>query len=137
VFDIFTENTYPNYNVLIIQYLLSHLYNTNQISEINNLYDSIIENVIAKKCDDSPFLIIINDIDHRGGRDYFWPLYEKIKNAGYQTNVSAKCFKPELYLRDSSQYDSDVNKFVIEEDIKDFYKCAISCTSAQLIIEVR
>lgn len=139
VFDVLTLDTpRSNFNVIIIQYLLSHLYNTDQIDEIESLYEALISNVIAHKRDDSPLLIVINDIDSRNkGRDHFWPFLQKVKEAGYNGNVGAKCFKPECYLEESTQHDYDINKFSIPDNIKDDYKCAIECTSAQLIIEVR
>lgn len=139
VFDILLKDKQrPNYNVLIMEYLLSHLYNTSQISYINDLYSSIIDNVIAYKRSDSPFLIIINDIDGQNkGRDYFWSLQEEIEDAGYHCNVIARCFKPSLYLKGAERYPYDYNKFSIPAPIKEVYKCAIRCESAQLIIEVR
>ncbi|NLB77480.1 MAG: hypothetical protein GX796_01155 [Clostridiaceae bacterium] len=139
VFDVLTKNkARRNFNVVIMQYLLSHLYNTCQISDIDDLYDNLIKYVLKYRHDDSPFLIIINDIDCRyKGRDHFWPLQQKIKRAGYHGNVTAKCFKPNVYLEGAERYFSDVNKFSIPDPIKEYYNCAIRCESAQLIIEVR
>ena len=119
-------------------YAIDDLYNNDQIDEVEALYEALISNVIAYKRDDSPQLIVINDIDSRNkGRDHFWPFQQKIKGAGYHRNVLAKCFKPECYLEESTQHDYDTNKFFIPDNTKDDYKCAIKCTSAQLIIEVR
>ena len=139
VFDVLLKGKpRRNYNVLVMEYLLSHLYNTQQISDINDLYDRIIDNVIAYKRNDSPFLIIINDIDsHHKGRNYFWPFQKKLKAAGYHGTVLARCFKQKVYLQGAEKYPHDYNMFSIPDHIKDSYKCAIECTSAQLIIEVR
>ena len=139
VFYVLLKNkSRSNYNVIIIQYLISHLYNTKQIYAIDKLLDGLIDNVLKYKRNDSPLLIIINDIDSNNkGRDCFWPFCNKVMNAGYQVNAIAKCFKPELHLKDATQYPYPHNKFSIPDDIKDYYKCAIECTSAQLIIEVR
>jgi len=125
-------------NIITMQYLLSHLYNTMQTSEINDLYDALIDNVLKYRCDDSPFLIIINDIDScYKGRNYFWPLYDKIRAACYRGRAYAMCFKKDINLEHAQQYPSSTNKFSIPNTICKHYKCAIECSSAQLIIEIR
>lgn len=65
IFDVFSAGK-PNsrqYNVVIIQYLLSHLYNTGQADKTLQLFESIIRNILARRLPNSPFLIIITDVD--------------------------------------------------------------------------
>lgn len=85
IFDLIDRNEeFTGYNVLIIQYLISHLYNTNQIEQIDDLFEFIVNNILSDRKDDSPFLIIINDIDSRyKGRNYFWHLIDYIEKSGY------------------------------------------------------
>lgn len=64
VFDIFNSGCEFNkgYNILVIQYLVSHLYNTQQSVRIQELYDYIAHSIIPHRISYSPFLIIINDL---------------------------------------------------------------------------
>ncbi len=126
------------YNILVLQYFISHLYNTEQISQINSLYEAIIEKVVQHRFQDSPFLVIINDLDSRNkGRDYFWPFYKKLMAAGCNVNATAKRFGSDAYLENSTQYPQKANKYTILDDFRSRYNCALECTSAQLILELR
>lgn len=84
-----------NYNVLIIQYLLSHLYNTNQACYIDVLFKEIINNVLHQRALGSPFLIIITDIDsvNKGRNKWYW-LLDKLEDAGYHGCALARSFYP-------------------------------------------
>lgn len=70
-----------NYNVVIIEYLISYLYLCDS-SVVSNLFDDFIEYVISNKPQDSPMLIIINDVDSiNTGRDTFMRLASKLEQA--------------------------------------------------------
>lgn len=85
IFDVFAEGKprHQQYNIVIIQYLLSHLYNTGQVHKMECLFDYIIGNVLSKRLMNSPFLIIITDIDSiNKGRNNWYLLLDKLENAG-------------------------------------------------------
>lgn len=70
-----------NYNVVIIEYLISYFYSCDS-SVVSNLFDDFIEYVISNKPQDSPMLIIINDVDSiNTGRDTFMRLASKLEQA--------------------------------------------------------
>lgn len=97
IFDVFAEGKPKrrNYNVLVIQYLLSHLYNTRQDNLIDDLFDAIIENVLPRYVPGSPFLIIITDIDSMNkGRNTWYRLLDKLEDAGCYGHAIAKSAFP-------------------------------------------
>lgn len=86
IFDVFSEGKPHNqqYNIVVIQYLLSHLYNIGQAHQIGILFDYIISNILMRRLDKSPFLIIITDIDSMNkGRNTWRAFLDKLENAGY------------------------------------------------------
>lgn len=86
IFDVFADGKpqHIRYNIVIIQYLLSHLFNTGQSDRIGELFDCIIRSLLAYRRSDSPFLIIITDIDSRNkGRNTWYTLLDKLEDAGY------------------------------------------------------
>ena len=92
IFDVFSENNVPqkSFNVIFIQYLISHLYNTQQVDSIYELYEGLIDLVVSQKPDDSPFLIVINDIDsYNKGRSYFHQFLDYLEDAGYSGQAIA------------------------------------------------
>ena len=103
------------------------------------LFSELIEVVLSNRLRNSPFLFIINDIDHYGVRPLFDILLNKLNNEGYRFSYQKGHFKyrGSDYNDGSVQYYSDQNKFLIPDEIKDEFNCAINCTSAQLIVEVQ
>lgn len=127
------------YNVIVLEYLISHLPSENRAELVVELFEGLIDKVISARSPESPILIIINDIDHYSVRDLFSSIVEIIKNAGYHGTLDKKHFplRNKDYGDGSERYASSANKFFVPENIKDDYNCAIECTSAQLIIELR
>lgn len=83
------------YNVVVIQYLLSHLYNTEQENQTIQLFRGIINNIIARRLPNSPFLIIITDIDSRfKGRGDWYRFLDILEDAGYHGHAYAKSAFP-------------------------------------------
>lgn len=92
IFEVISENNVPqnSFNVIFIQYLISHLYNTNQVDLIDELYQGLIDLVVSQKPNDSPFLIVINDIDSwNKGRSYFHKFLDYLEDAGYSGRAVA------------------------------------------------
>ena len=86
IFDVFSDRTptIQQYNVVIIQYLLSHLYNTGQADKTLLLFESIIRNILARRLLNSPFLIIITDVDSMNkGRCNWYAFLNMLEDAGY------------------------------------------------------
>lgn len=97
IFDVFSDGIPQNrqYNVVVIQYLLSHLYNTGQEMQMMQLFDAIINCLLAQRIPDSPFLIIITDVDSiNKGRSEWYNLLDKLENAGYHGIAYARSVFP-------------------------------------------
>lgn len=73
-----------SYNVIVIQYLLSHLFNTGQEKQTSWLFQELINQIIASRMGNSPFLIIITDVDsmHKGRKRWFTFL-DMLEDAGF------------------------------------------------------
>ena len=81
VFELLNESTVSDANIVVISYLLSYLYNTNQISAIDTLAKRIASRVVMKK--DMPLLLIINDVNsYKRGRDFFSNFENAIRRCG-------------------------------------------------------
>nr|WP_297936152.1 hypothetical protein [uncultured Blautia sp.] len=81
--DVVTEDfSISDANVVILQYVISHFYNTGQIYEIQGFFVKLVDTIISRKQAGVPMVILINDVNsvHRG-RDYFSDLVEKLKDA--------------------------------------------------------
>lgn len=133
-FDILQED-FMGGNVVVIQFLISHLYNTGQIGEIGRLYDLLIQNVLEHRRSGTPFLFIFNDIDTMNkGRDKFYPFLDKLEAAGYTGVAYAFSAHPTGDLgrnRFSHRKDSD------EYGNISYHYLSCPCNkSAMLIIEV-
>lgn len=125
-----------SFNVIIIEYLISYLYSQDSTVVID-LFDNLIEHVIRNKPQDSPILIIINDVDNYDlGRGVFDGFSSKLKTKGYDIKVKKYRFNNSSYYNGSILHDSNNNHFDIPISIKSEYCVAIKCTSAQLIIEI-
>lgn len=141
IFDVLSDGkpAVRHYNVIVLEYLLSHFPPDNRGDLASVLFGQLIEVVLSNRLSNSPFLFIINDIDHYGVRPLFDILLNKLNDEGYRFTYQKVHFKCRNYdCNDGSvQYFSDQNKFQIPDEIKDEFNCAINCTSAQLIVEVQ
>ena len=129
-----------HYNVIVLEYLLSHFPPEERAVLANTLFDGLIHNVLPNRLAGSPFLFLINDIDHSEVTIYFDKLLRKLYDNGYTVSLcTRKHFKKRDfdYCDGSVQYPCDKNIFSIPDLIKDKFDCAIKCTSAQLIVEVQ
>lgn len=138
IFDVFAEGKpqHRRYNIVIIQYLLSHLYNTGQSSRIQKLFDCIIENLLANRYIDSPFLIIITDIDYWDkGRNTWYTLLDKLEDAGYYGTAYAHSAYPTGDLG-AQRWSSHKTSPVFNHIEYIYYENASKQDGAQLIIEL-
>ena len=78
-----TSYDWHNYNVIVVQYLISHLYNTGQSHRIRELYDGFVK-IVSQGLSHYPFLIVINDIDsYNKGRNLFHIFLNMLEDAGF------------------------------------------------------
>ena len=133
-----STHIYTDYNVIIIEYLISFLYPDVGVAGISNFFDNIIESIVSHKRNDTPMLIIINDVDScNTGRDTFKLLVDKLTALNYTIiNYKRKRFYSTCHYSNSEQYLTDANCYEIYDDFQEKYCVAKYCTSAQLIIEV-
>lgn len=127
------------YNIVVMEYLISHFPESIRSTLAQNLFKGVIEQIIVNRTKDSPFLIIINDIDHYSVRSCFDVLLEMLTECGFRFQFAKLHFgnQKEDYNDGSRQYASRDNKFHIPDAIKEHFNCAIACNSAQLIVEIR
>lgn len=128
-----------HYNVVVIQYLLSHLYNTNQEHLTFDLFQGIIDNIISNRSQDSPFLIIITDVDScNKGRNRWYNFLDMLEDAGFCGNAYARSAFPNgdlgaerwtnYYHRQSPSFQKISYQYVQNQSDHD---------GAQLVIELR
>ena len=142
VFKCFNGRVISNTNIVIISYLISYLYNTNQIKTIDRFIDIFTQNIIKKKGDGKKLLLIINDVNScYRGRDYFKDFTDKIE----QKNLSIitkkyKYFDPgnlNIKQKIGTPYSNFECRFNVPYEIKNKYHTDVSCKQTiQLIVEV-
>ena len=141
VFQFFQNNNVVDINVVVISYLISYLYNTNQISLINSLADFLANQVIAKK--NTHCLLIINDVNsNRRGRNYFTAFADAIRRAGLTIDKSEYKYFDNGKLNEAQKLGSpyDVNRlpFNVPYDIQNnYHACTSGNSTVQLLVEVK
>ena len=127
-------------NVIVLQYIISHFYNTGQISEINEFFDKLVEKIIKYGQEGKPFVILINDVNsNRRGRDYFKIIIEKLNRIKSRIINSERYYFDYNIQNDSQRYGTkhESNDILFEIPTKfDYYQPWKKCSSAQLLIEV-
>ena len=142
VFDRFQERGINDTSVIVISYLISYLYNTNQIVQIDSLVHDIAERIINKKGDGHPLLLIINDVNsNRRGRNYFAYFENAISQAGLSIANKKYRYFDTGYLNDFQKvgepYPEYCDFFDIPADIQAHYHAQTGIQSTiQLLLEV-
>lgn len=140
IFDVLAEGKprMRQYNIVVLEYLISSLQDSNREAAIDRLFDGLIANVFSNRLPGSPFLFIINDIDHYSVTDYYDKLLDKLARTGVEGSYTKQHFyeRASDYGDGSMKIENAKNVFQIPDDIKKDFNCAISCTSAQLIVEI-
>ena len=138
IFDVFAKGIpqHRQYNIVIIQYLLSHLYNTGQSGQIEELFDCIIGNILGNRYKHSPFLIIISDIDFwEKGRNTWYTLLDKLEDAGYYGTAYAHSAYPAGDLG-AERWSNHKASPVFNNIHYNYYENDSKYVGAQLIIEL-
>ena len=138
----FNESTIKSANILIMQYLISHFYNTGQIQQIREFFDNLIEHVVLRRDSEEPFIIIINDVNSNNrGRDFFAELIPKLQQKGLRGTYSQLHFDYCGINDYQRKYGvAHKNKSVVFQASPEIQvgfdpRCS-ECRSAQLLIEV-
>lgn len=142
VFKCFNQHAVGDTNVIVISYLISYLYNTQQIGIIDSFLDDLVRNIIQKKKKDQKLLLIINDVNsNRRGRNYFVRFKQKIE--AYKLSVIRCTYKyfdtGDLYdvQKVGTPYSVFQSVFPIPEDIQLKYHADNHCKkTVQLLLEV-
>lgn len=141
VFQFFQNNSVKYINIIVISYLFSYLYNTNQTSLINSLADLLAKQVIAEK--NTHCLLIINDVNsNRRGRNYFADFENSIRRAGLAIVKSEYKYFDNGRLNDAqklgSPYDANRLAFDVPYDIQNnYHACTSGNSTVQLLVEVK
>ena len=126
-------------NVVVLQYVISHFYNTGQIGEIENFFEKLVQNIIVHKEQGKPLVVLINDVNSNNrGRELFKKLVEKLKDAGLEETSQGYYFDYNIqneYQRYGIKHESKDVLYKIPKDF-DVYEPWEVCSSAQLLIEV-
>lgn len=128
-YDNHNSVVYRCYNMVVLEYLISHFPLEKRDIMTEKLFDGLIQYILPHRVSNSPFLIIINDIDHITVIKYFDRLIHKLQNSRYQFTVFTHFFNRGKEI--------NRNRFEIPSSIKQVFNCAVKCTSAQMIVEVR
>lgn len=137
--DFFDRETIEDANVIVIQYLISHLYNTNQISKIYQFYENLISNLIVHRESQNPFVILINDVNScYRGRDYFEELYALLEENELDGNCRRFYFDYRIQNEHQRYGERHVSNEILYDipDGFDMYQPWRQCSSAQLLIEI-
>lgn len=138
-FDLFKRKKASSQNILVLQYVISHLYNTEQITKLHQLYNDLISNIVLYKESGKPFVILINDVNsNRRGRDYFEMLCKKLTEANLHGCYSKYYFDYNIICdlqRFGTKHESTNILYSIPPAFKK-YQPWMECSSAQMIIEI-
>ncbi len=141
-YDVVTDDiTINGANVVILQYIISHFYNTGQISQINEFFEKLIEEIVRHKQEDTPFVILINDVNSNNrGRDCFSDLVAKLKQANFHGIQKGFYFNYRIqndFQKYGNKHASYQTFFEIPQEYESVYSPWHYCSSAQLLIEVQ
>lgn len=137
--DYFGKQTVKDANVIVIQYFISHLYNTNQITKINQFYDNLISNLINHRESKNPFVILINDVNScNRGRDFFKDLCKRLIKNGLKGTFKRFYFDYNIKSESQRYGERHVSTKILYDIPKGFniYQPWDQCSSAQLLIEI-
>lgn len=140
VLTYFDENKIKRCNVIVIQYLISFFFDSVGSAGLRSWFSQLAESIVSNKPQNSPLLIIINDVDSvNTGRDAFPLFVEEIEKVGLEISYEKRRrFKEHNYYARSLRYGSNRNMFErnIPNNFLHDYCVAKYCESAQLILEV-
>lgn len=133
------EYNISNANVIVLQYVISHFYNTGQIGEIESFFEKLVQNIILHKKQGKPLVVLINDVNSNNrGRENFQKLVEKLDGKGFTENSQGYYFDYNIkneFQRYGIKHESNKILYNIPDGLS-IYQPWEECSSAQLLIEV-
>ena len=134
------DYTISNTNVVVLQYVISHLYNNGQIEQVNDFFRKLIDDIIVRKQEEVPMVILINDVNSiYRGRDYFEDLVDQLRDSDFSGNCNRYYF--DYNIQNDAQRYGEKHKtvntiFSLPNEFESIYQPWHYCSSAQLLIEV-
>lgn len=132
-------NAISQANVIVLQYVISHFYNTKQIGKVSAFFDKLIQKIVVHKQKGKPLVVLINDVNSNNrGRDCFQLIIDKLHNAGFH-EISKQFYFDHRIQNDFQRYGTrhpSIDVLYDMPDEFDIYKPWKKCSSAQLLIEV-
>ncbi|MBO5351893.1 MAG: hypothetical protein J6A77_01215 [Lachnospiraceae bacterium] len=126
-------------NVIVLQYVISHFYNTGQIGKIEAFFEKLIDNIIEYRQQGKPLVVLINDVNsYYRGRDYFEVLVNKLTEKGIREHSQRYYFDYNIQ-HDGQRYGIKHEKTQILYKLPEklnIYEPWEDCSSAQMLIEV-
>ena len=136
----FDEHQINGTNVIVLQYVISHFYNTEQIEAIQNFFSYIVKNVIENRNINEPFVILINDVNScNRGRDFFIDLARILAVNKFEGKVYKYYFDYKIqndFQRYGAKHPSNNTLFDFYGIDLDIYEPWVNCSSAQMLIEI-
>lgn len=142
VFWVFKERGIVETNIIVISYLISYLYNSGQIEQIDELVQLVIDKIIIKKGAGNKLLFVINDVNsNKRGRNYFKYFENAIRRSGLKiTGCNFRFFDPGTlneWQEIGEPYNIKYSVFRIPPEIKNRYHAREKVQSSiQLLLEV-
>lgn len=136
----FNEESLIDTNVIVLQYVISHFYNTGQIGIVRQFFSDLIKNVVETRKKDDPFIIIINDVNScNRGRNFFEDLVEALNSHNYHGRCGCYYFDYRIkndFQRYGEKHPSNDTLFDLSEYDLEIYEPWRDCSSAQMLIEI-
>ena len=137
--EYYNDNILGATNVLILQYVISHFYNTGQIPKIKRFFNDLVANIILHKEKNKPLIVLVNDVNScYRGRDYFLDLVRALGGKGLEGTYNQFYFDYNIqnqHQRYGNKHDSINILYQVPYAIYK-YEPWQYCSSAQLLIEI-
>lgn len=138
--DYFDVKAIKDTNVIVLQYVISHFYNTGQIDVVQQFFSDLIKKVVKTRKGGDPFVILINDVNScYRGREYFKYLVSILKKYNYHGQFSCFYFDYRIqndFQRYGEKHPQNSTLFDLREINLDIYEPWNECSSAQMLIEI-
>lgn len=136
----FNEESLIDTNVIVLQYVISHFYNTGQIGIVQQFFSDLIKNVVETRKKDDPFIVLINDVNScYRGRNFFEDFVEALKKHNYHGQCRYYYFDYRIqneFQRYGDKHLQNKTLFDLDEIDLDMYEPWKDCSSAQMLIEI-
>ena len=140
VIQFFDERAVNEANVIVLQYVISHFYNTEQIGVIHQFFSDLIKNVVETRKKDDPFIILINDVNScNRGRNFFKDLVEALKSHNYHGHCGCYYFDYRIqndFQRYGEKHPKNNILFDLSQYDLEIYEPWKYCSSDQMLIEI-